>query len=83
MWWTHCESGARAYDGGLGAEPQAGSWGRGPGQGVRGEAPRSRKVFSIGMSKRSGILALSGSFAVTAKPKLALCMAARAPKPVM
>ena len=30
-------AGARAYNGGLGAEPPAGSRGRAPGQGVRGE----------------------------------------------
>ena len=30
---------ARAYNGGLGAEPPAGSRGRAPGQGVRGLAP--------------------------------------------
>ena len=38
--------GARAYNGGLGAEPPAGSRGRAPGQGVRGEAPWSWKLFS-------------------------------------
>jgi len=32
-------AGTRAYNGGLGAEPPAGSRGRTPGQGVRGEAP--------------------------------------------
>ena len=32
----HDERGARAYNGGLGAEPPAGSRGRAPGQGVRG-----------------------------------------------
>jgi len=31
--------GARAYNGGLGAEPPAGSTGRAPGQGVRGRSP--------------------------------------------
>ena len=30
---------ARAYNGGLGAEPPAGSRGRAPGQGVRGAKP--------------------------------------------
>ena len=42
------------------------------------------KVFSIGMSKRSHFLAIAGSFwnfAVTAKPKLALRLSARAPNP--
>jgi len=34
--WTTGERGAPAYNGGLGAEPPAGSRGRGPGQGVRG-----------------------------------------------
>ena len=33
------ERGARAYNGGLGAEPPAGSRGRAPGQGVRGAKP--------------------------------------------
>jgi len=32
-------AGARAYNGGLGAEPPAGSRGRAPGQGVRGRSP--------------------------------------------
>ena len=32
----HGERGARAYNGGLGAQPPAGSRGRAPGQGVRG-----------------------------------------------
>ena len=32
-------AGARAYNGGLGAEPPAGSKGRAPGQGVRGASP--------------------------------------------
>ena len=31
--------GARAYNGGLGAEPPAGSRGRAPGRGVRGAKP--------------------------------------------
>ena len=32
-------AGVRAYNGGLGAEPPAGSRGRAPGQGVRGAKP--------------------------------------------
>ena len=41
---SHCillwrARGTRAYNGGLGAEPPAGSRGRAPGQGVRSEAP--------------------------------------------
>ena len=32
-------AGARAYNGGLGAEPPAGSRGRAPGQGARGAKP--------------------------------------------
>jgi len=40
----HGELGARAYTGGL-AEPPAGSRGRAPGQGVRGEAPKSWSFF--------------------------------------
>jgi len=39
------ERGARAYNGGLGAEPTAGSRARVSGQGVRGEAPWSWKYF--------------------------------------
>jgi len=35
----HGERGARAYNGGLGAEPPAGSRCRAPGQGVRGRSP--------------------------------------------
>jgi len=40
-------AGARAYNGGLGAEPPAGSRGRAPGQGVRGEAPLKLKSFLL------------------------------------
>jgi len=35
----HGECGARAYNGGLGAEPPAGSRGSSRGQGVRGQSP--------------------------------------------
>ena len=38
-------AGARAYNGGLGAEPPAGSRGRAPGQG--GEAPLKLKSFLL------------------------------------
>ena len=38
---------ARAYNGGLGAKPPAGSRGRAPGQGVRGEAPLKLKAFLL------------------------------------
>ena len=42
----HGERGARAYNGGLEAEPPAGSRGRAAGQGVRGgEAPLKLKAF--------------------------------------
>ena len=36
---AHGERGARAYNGGLGTQPPAGSRGRAPGQGVRGAKP--------------------------------------------
>ena len=36
---------ARAYNGGLGAMPPAGSRGRAPGQGVRGKAPLKLNAF--------------------------------------
>jgi len=39
--------GARAYNGGLGAEPPAGPRGRAPGQGVRGQSPLMLKKLSI------------------------------------
>jgi len=41
MWGGHTQlaRGARAYNGGLGAEPPAGSRGRAPGQGIRGAKP--------------------------------------------
>jgi len=38
--------GARAYNGGLGAEPPAGSCDR-AGQGVRGEPPETKKAFNV------------------------------------
>jgi len=37
--------GARAYNGGLGAEPPAGSRGKAPGQGVRGRSPPEAESF--------------------------------------
>ena len=41
-------AGARAYNGGLGAEPPAGSRGRAPGQGVRGRSPpEAESLFSF------------------------------------
>jgi len=43
----HGERGARAYNGGLGAEPPAGSKGRAPGQGVRGEAPEAERKLNF------------------------------------
>ena len=36
---------ARTYNGGLGAEPPAGSRGRAPGQGVRGRSPPEAESF--------------------------------------
>ena len=39
FWWPHGERGGRAYNGGLGAEPPAGSKNRAPDQGVRGAKP--------------------------------------------
>ena len=41
----HGERGARAYNGGPGAEPPAGCRGRAPGQGSGGEAPLKLKAF--------------------------------------
>jgi len=41
----HGEFGARAYNGGLGAEPPAGSRGRARGQGVRVRSPLKLKAF--------------------------------------
>jgi len=39
--------GARAYNGGLGAEPPAGCRGRAPGRGSGGKAPLKLKVFLV------------------------------------
>ena len=56
-------AGARAYQGGLGAEPPAGSRGRAPGQGVRGaKPPEAEKLFSLERPKEglfSALFALS------------------------
>ena len=42
-------AGARAYNGGLGAEPPAGSRGRAPGQGVWGsKPPEAESLFVFG-----------------------------------
>ena len=46
FWGTWRARGARAYNGGLGAEPPAGSRSRAPGQGARGnKAPLKLKAF--------------------------------------
>ena len=42
----HGECGARAYNGGLGAEPPAGSRGRAPGQGSK--PPEAESILVIG-----------------------------------
>ena len=45
---AHGERGARAYKGGLGAEPPAGSRSRAPGQGVRRvKPPEAERFLSI------------------------------------
>jgi len=45
----HDECGARAYNGGLGAEPPAGPRGRAPGQEVRGaKPPEAESILVIG-----------------------------------
>ena len=45
-------AGARAYNGGLGAEPPAGSMqGRAPGQGVRGAKPGGEAPLKLNASK--------------------------------
>jgi len=44
-------AGVRAYNGGLGAEPPAGSRGRAPGQGVRGAKPPEAERF-LGIIRR-------------------------------
>jgi len=54
-------AGARAYNGGVGAEPLAGSWGKAPGHGVRGQSPRSRRGFGVWTSDHSDE---SGKFAL-------------------
>jgi len=45
----HGECGARAYNGGLEAEPPVGPRGRAPGQGVRGRSlPEAESILVIG-----------------------------------
>jgi len=43
----HVECGARAYNGGLGAEPKAGSRGRAPGKGGQGAKPREAESILV------------------------------------
>ena len=43
--------------------------------------PKAESYSGSECPKEAAFLALPGSFAVTAKPKLSLCMAARAPNP--
>jgi len=46
---AHGERGARAYNGGLRAEPPAGSRGRAPGQGVKGRRPpEAESILALG-----------------------------------
>ena len=47
-------AGARAYNGGLEAEPPAGSRGRAHGQGVRGRSPLKLKAFWKAFCKSNG-----------------------------
>jgi len=66
---------ARAYNGGLGAEPPAGSRGRAPGQGVRDAKPpkaesllafqrpiTARKIISITVSSKLRVCDVSSTF---------------------
>ena len=55
----HGERGARAYNGGLGAEPPAGSRGRAPGQGVRGaKPPEAENLLGFGRQMEAANLPL-------------------------
>jgi len=75
---TYGESGARAYNRDLGAEPPARSRAvimvRGP------KPPEAKRFSALECPKDATFLALSESFAVTAKSKLALCMVAQLPE---
>ena len=63
-------AGARAYIGGLGAEPPAGSRGRAPGQGVRGaKPPWSWKPFSFLMRHGSSKFASFSAVCKLHKPQ--------------
>jgi len=49
-------AGARAYNGGVGAEPPAGSRGRAPGQGVRGGEAQAEKLLAFAHPTETGNL---------------------------
>jgi len=50
----HGEWGARAYNGGLGAEPPAGSRGRAHGQEVRGQTPKTPPSYGFELQPGRG-----------------------------
>ena len=62
---AHGERGARAYNGGLGAEPPAGSRGRALGEGSRGLPPLKLKAFYLSKVVRKP---QNASFGVFWKP---------------
>ena len=60
----------RAYNGGLGAEPPAGSRGRAPGQGVGGEAPpEAENLLASRCATKAANLPHSPQFANFVNPR--------------
>ena len=63
-------AGARAYNGGLGAEPPAGSKGRAPGQGVKGQSPpEAEKLFAFRCPLEAANLPLFSLYCRLSRPK--------------
>jgi len=67
---THGERRARAYNGGLEAEPPAGSRGRGPGQEIRGaKSPEAENLLASGCATEAANLPHSPQFANSLNPR--------------
>ena len=61
---------ARAYNGDLGAEPPAGSRGRAPGQGIRGQSPLKLKSFCHWNVQKTGKFVPFSTVSVLSMPEV-------------
>jgi len=72
---NHGERGAQAYNGGLGAEPPAGSRGRASGQGVRARSPaEAETILAFGRSTKAANLPIFLNSQNTEKPDICVVL---------